>query len=337
MIANSNILVLSVKFFDYEKLIADQLIAMGASVDLFDERPSNTFLSKAIIRLKKNVYTSVINRHFKGIMRKIVDKRYNYFLLIKGESTPLFFLKFLKENNPGIVFIYYNYDSFKNNPNGLENLMMFDRKFSFDKNDSDKYQLGFRPLFFSSHYAKLNDQSTHNSSAKYDIAFIGTAHSDRYQISQTIAKWCIENSLRMFNFYFSPSKILFAFKKLTDRHFSGFDRSKISFRSLSHMEIMDIYRNSNAILDINHPNQNGLTMRTFETLGSGRKLVTTNTNIKSYPFYNDTNVYIIDRSNPNIDLEFFNREFEPIDSNLLFAMSLEGWLKELFEGKSNIW
>lgn len=78
-------------------------------------------------------------------------------------------------------------------------------------------------------------------------------------------------------------------------------------------------------------------MRTFETLGSGRKLVTTNSNIKSYPFYNDTNVYIIDRSNPNIDLEFFNREFEPIDSNLLFAMSLEGWLKELFEGKSNIW
>ena len=332
---NKNILVLSVKFFNYENLIRDELTLMGAKVDLFDERPSNSFYSKAIIRLKRDFYQKSIDEHYKKIVGIIQNRRYDYFLLIKGEVVPVFFLEFLKSNNPGIKMIYYTFDSFKNNPNGLSLLSFFNRKFTFDREDSKKYNLSFRPLFFASEYASLNGDV--DNVLDYDLSFIGTAHSDRYSISQRINQWCDEFGFKMFNFYYSPSKILFNFKKFTDKNFVKFDRDKISFSSLTHSEIIDIYRKSKAVLDINHPGQSGLTMRTFETLGSGRKLVTTNEDIRSYPFFNTNNIFVIDRQNPTLQVDFFRNVFQEIESEIYFSMSLRGWLKELFEEESNIW
>lgn len=329
------ILIISVKFFNYENLIKDQLSALGAKVDLFDERPSNSFYSKAIIRFKKSLYQRRINKYYQGIIDQIKHKKYDYFLLIKGEAVPVFFISFLRSNYPMITLVYYTYDSFKNNPNGLEIMKFFDKKFTFDRVDAKKYELSFRPLFFDQEYAKIHVKS--NQSFEYDLSFIGTAHSDRYKLSQQIDNWCIRFGLRMFNFYYSPSKVLFFYKKNTDKNLMGFDSKKISFNSLEHGDIINIYSKTKAILDINHPGQNGLTMRTFEALGAGRKLVTTNDDIKCYPFYNPKNIFIIDRKDPKMDLDFFKDEFQEIDSSLYFYMSLRGWIFELFEKESDIW
>lgn len=327
--------MLSVSFFNYENIIKEEMISMGAKVDLYDERPSNSFYSKAIIRFKRSLYQVNINKHYHNISERIKNNKYDYFLLIKGEVVPVSFLNFLRQNNPEIVFIYYTYDSFKNNPNGLSILPYFDRKFTFDREDALKFKLSFRPLFYASEYATVNQQKENNY--RFDLSFIGTAHSDRYSISQNLNQWCEKSKLKMFNFYYSPSKILFKLKKLTDMNFIKFDISKISFNSLSHKDIIAIYKDSRAILDINHPGQNGLTMRTFETLGAGRKLVTTNADIKSYPFYNVNNIFVIDRQNPELEEVFLKNEFEEIENNVYFLMSIQGWIKELFQKESNIW
>ncbi len=327
ILSGKKILLISVKFFNYENLIKRQLEEMGALVYLFDERPSNSFFSKAIIRIKKEIYATKINKYFESIIHQIQDLQLDYFLLIKGEATPQFFLDFLRDNNPTIKLIYYTFDSFKNNSNGLKILRNFDRKFTFDSEDANKHKLEFRPLFYADDYGNLYSSINYFDFA---LAFIGTAHSDRYYISEMAKNWCKNNGLNMFTFYYSPSKVLFKYKKLTDKGFKDFDFNKISFKSLTHSEIVDIYKSSKAILDINHPGQNGLTMRTFETLGAGRKLITTNPNIKKYPFYDAYNICVIDRKDFKIDYDFFNTEFKDISTNLLKSMSLEGWIEEIF-------
>lgn len=332
MLQRKNILLISVSFFDYENLIKNELENMGANVDLFDERPSNSFFSKAIIRIKKNVYSIKINQYFKGIIEEIKNKNYDYFLLIKGEATPKFFLDFLKSNNPGIKFIFYTYDSFKNNSNGLEILNEFDSKFTFDSKDAIRYKMSFRPLFFAEDYGVLNAVKKEFIN---DLAFIGTAHSDRYSISEKAKKWCEKHHLKMFAFYFSPSKMLFRFKKITDKEFKNFDEKKISFKSLTHNKIVNIYENTKVILDINHPGQNGLTMRTFETLGAGRKLITTNPKIEAYPFYDSQNIYVIERGSIQFDEDFFKTDFKEMNSEIRESMSLKGWVQEVF-GVSSI-
>ena len=308
ILQSKKILLFSVSFFNYEKIIGERLKELGADVDFYDERPSNSIFVKGLIRLKRELYKVQIDKYFKRILGDIKNKRYDYFLLIKGEVVPDFFIEELKALNPEIVMIYYNYDSFKNNPNAQSILKYFDKKFTFDKKDALDYKINFRPLFFSKEYEEIND--IHNG-FEYETMFVGTAHTDRYIISEKVKSWCEKNKYRSYTFYYSPSKYVFYFKKRFDKTFKTFDINKITFKSLQHSEIINLYKKSKAVLDINHPFQTGLTMRTFEALGAGRKLITTNPYVKEYPFYNPQNILVIDRENAVLNKDFFETDLIP--------------------------
>lgn len=323
---DKKILFFSVKLFNYENIIAEKLRSLGAVVDYYDERPSNSIFTKGIIRLKRSLYNIKISNYYNDILKNIEKEKYDYFFLIKGEVVPQYFIDKVKELNPNIILLYYTFDSFENNPNGIDVLKNFDRKYTFDSKDSEIFNLRFRPLFFSDDYYKLND----TINLKYDLLFIGTAHSDRYIISEKVSKWCETKKLKSFAFYYSPSRIVFLFFKLFDSSFKKFKYSKISFSSLKHKQIIELYEQSKVILDINHPDQRGLTMRVFEALGSGKKIITTNLDIKRYPFYNENNIYIIDRDNIKLNSDFFSLPFVNIDGKLHHQMSISGWLEELF-------
>lgn len=335
MLKGKKILFLSVKFFNYESIIKKKLEDLGGEVDYFDERPSNSLFAKAIIRLKKDVYQQKINQYYRSILSEISSKKYDYFLVLKGEAVPIFFIEEIKRLNPNIKAIYYNWDSFKNNPNAQSIIHLFENRFTFDKEDAKTYNMSFRPLFFSDEYSTIKNIQ---APKEYDVMFIGTAHSDRYVVSEEVRSWVENHKLKMFAFYFSPSKWVFKYKQFFDKTFKKFDINKISFSSLSHSEILELYKKSKIVLDINHPLQKGLTMRTFEALGAGEKLITTNANIKEYPFYNPNNIWIIDRDNIQLDRNFFETEFTEIPQNIYHKMSIEGWVECLFiQEPTNFW
>ena len=104
----------------------------------------------------------------------------------------------------------------------------------------------------------------------------------------------------------------------------------MSFKSLTRSEIINLYNCANVVLDINHPNQTGLTMRTFECIGAKRKMITTNSQIKNYSFYNPNNIYILDRNNITLDENFFNSDYQNIDSSIYNNLSIGGWIKSVF-------
>ena len=214
ILQSKKILLFSVSFFNYEKIIAERLKELGADVDFYDERPSNSIFVKGLIRLKRDLYKVQIDKYYKRILHEIKNKRYDYFLLIKGEVVPDFFIEELKALNPNIIMIYYNYDSFKNNPNARSILKYFDKKFSFDKKDAIEYKINFRPLFFSNEYEEIRNFQTNS---QFESMFIGTAHTDRYLISEKVKSWCDSNNFRSFAYYYSPSKYVFHFKRIFDK------------------------------------------------------------------------------------------------------------------------
>jgi len=95
-------------------------------------------------------------------------------------------------------------------------------------------------------------------------------------------------------------------------------------------EILNIISKSKTVLDIQHPDQSGLTMRTIEMLGAKRKLITTNSNIRNYDFYRKKNIYIIDRDNPKLDKSFFQSNYKNLSKDVYQKYSLENWLKTIF-------
>ena len=80
------------------------------------------------------------------------------------------------------------------------------------------------------------------------------------------------------------------------------------------------------MLDIQHPNQTGLTMRTIEMIGLNKKIITTNSSITEYDFYSPNNVLVIDRENVEIDLAFFETQYEKLEDNIYYNYSLSKWV-----------
>jgi hypothetical protein len=334
---NKKILFISVKTFNYEIEIADKLRELGARVDYFDERPSNSVLTKAVIRLRRSLFQKKINSYYNNILQKIEHKKYDYFLLIKGEVIPSFFLKKLKSSQQECIFIFYNWDSYENNPNAISIFNFFDRRFTFDPQDAKGFNLDFRPLFFIDRYKKINE----SRNPKYKVLFLGTAHSDRYRISNYIKKWSAQNNYSTFMYYYMQSRLVYFLKSNFDKSYMGvkdFNYKDISFKSLNINEIINYYENSSIILDVNLPNQRGLTMRTFEAFGAGKKIITTNKEILKYSFYDPNNIFVIDREDIELSIDFFESNSNPIDEEMLYQMSISGWIESIFfKNKSDYW
>jgi hypothetical protein len=72
-------------------------------------------------------------------------------------------------------------------------------------------------------------------------------------------------------------------------------------------------------------------MRTIETLGAGKKIVTTNREIKHYDIYRENNVCIIERENPVIDPAFVNSNYEELQSSITEKYSIGGWVTQIFK------
>lgn len=325
------ILFLSAHFFGYERAITKRLQELGAAVDFYNERPSDSVLSKGIIRVKRNFYHKKIKSYYQIILEETKGQHYDFFLLIKGETVPFFFLDQFKKLHPSAVMLNYSYDAVKEYPRFLKLYTYFDKNFTFEPEDAHQYHLHFRPLFFLNDYA----ENTEETAVKYDVVFIGSAHTDRYLIGEKVRQVCSNKHLKTFFYYYAQSKAVFLLKKIFDKNLQKFDVNKLSFRKLSHADISSIYSKTRSVLDINKPFQDGLTMRTFEALASGKKLITTNSDIRNYPFYDPENIMILNRCNVQMDAEFFRTEFKDIAPETLKMMTLDSWIECLFHSNQD--
>lgn len=332
-LSGKKIIFFSVQTFNLEKAIKEKMESFGANVCYYDERPSNSNFTKGIIRLKRSLYNKRIEAYYNSILQKTKHQQFDYLFVNRGEVIPEFFLIGFRKSHPHCVFIFYTWDSFTNHSHPTTLLQHFDKKFTFDPEDSKKYSLEFRPLFYLDAFKNLVSESI-----EYDLLFMGTAHSDRYRISQFILSWVKEKRFAMFCYYYMHGRLVYLYKKLFDKTFKQFDYKKLSFVSLSANDIVHLYKRSNVILDINHPHQKGLTMRTFEAIGAQRKLITTNKELAKFPFYSPNNVYFIDRENIVLDEAFFSNHYQDIDQRDYHRLSLEGWLHTIFvDSETEYW
>lgn len=325
---NKSILLISPSFFGYEKSIKQRLLEVAARVDYFDERPANTFWSKALVRINRNLVSCHISQYYDSIYESIRNQVYDYVLVINVEAMPISFLEKLKKSNPCAVFLLYMWDSILNKKNTINYLPLFDRIFSFDSEDCRRYEnICFRPLFFLNEYAKLSHKKNYN----YDFSFIGTAHSDRYALIQRMHTQIQNLGLKSYWYLYLQDKKLFYWNKITNSSFAKARLHDFQYVALSKNAVLEIVGKSRIIIDIQHPDQKGLTMRVIEILGARRKLVTTNTSVKDYEFYNKDNILIIDRENPIISKEFCDTDYQPLDDCIYHKYSLDAWLEDIFQ------
>ncbi len=325
------ILLLSVPFFNYDNAIRQKLRELGAEVDYYSERSVSSALNRAIIKVFPHVFDVWTLNYYKGIVNNN-KKDYDYVLFNGTEMAFKKIIELVKESYPHAKLMAYEADSILGDKCRESYWDLFDTVYTYDRRDYEYYvkrfpNFKFRPLYYADEYREKHEVKE----KKYDLTFIGTIHSDRNRIINTVCKQCENAGLRTYLYRYLQAKFMYIFYKIKDRSFKENSIKDYSFDKIDGKTISEIYSLSTAVLDMQHPRNVGLTMRTIETIESGLKLVTTNEDIVNYDFYRPENIQVIDRNNPTIDPTFFKTPYVPIEEAIMDRYSLEYWLREIFE------
>lgn len=321
---NKKILLIAAKFFGYENDIRDELVSRGAKVDFILDRPFNSALMKALTKIAPDFMQTLVYLYYQFYFPHIFKNTYDYVFVVEGITLSRKALSRLKIISPACNFILYVWDSVKNRSHIFENRDCYHKVLTFDPDDAKRLGLVFRPLFFTKEFEGKGEHEV-----LYDLCFIGTVHSDRYEIVSKISNNLFPSCKKFLFLYFHEQWFYFL-NKIFKKSYKSSSKSEFAFKTISKKRVVEYVSASSVILDIEHPFQTGLTMRTFEVIGQKRKLATTNASIKNYDFYNPNNILVIDRKNPIIPREFFLTEYVDLMPALYQKYTLEAWVNECF-------
>lgn len=320
-LSGKKILFIGPEYYDYHTNIIQKLESFGANIDYYPEMINN-FTQRAAKIIKREFRKWVQQRYLNVILKKIASQHYDIFFLIRGEIITPEFIEKIKNFSPDVYCVMYQWDSVTHN-NYLSKLSYFDQISTFDKTDAQKYAINYLPLFYTDQYKNIAHLTL---GATYDIVFYGAYHSDRLQIIKQIDKQAKEQNLNFYHHLYITKFSLF--RGLLTGVIKKTDLPFLKTFTVPSSIIHNAYSQTKAVLDIEMKNQNGLTIRTLEVLGSNLKLITTNANIADEPFYDSKRIMIIDRKKIKLESSFF-------ENNLVWDTEIEqyhidNWLSNIF-------
>jgi hypothetical protein len=294
------LLIAPISFYSYSEYIKNTLILRGYNVKVSnDEYPANSIgkiMGKLRIPLLLHLTAKKIRHQY------LQGKKYDLVLIIKGRGMSAKLIKQLKEVSPKVIG--YTYDSFRYHKAPAKWFNYVDKFYTFDYLDSERYNIPVIELFSSF-------PESHNSKkCTYEISVITRNHSDRLKyIDQVLSHLNVE---KKFIYIFEQNIFTFiqSFIKNPILYFKF--RKHISFKSLSYAEYSKALQESNFTIDFAHPSQSGITIRCFEALSSGTKIITNNPFVSRYKYFNETNTIIY---NNTTDPEILRKQFSRIENN----------------------
>jgi hypothetical protein len=322
-IQGKRILFIAPRFFGYEIDIKNEVEKRGAHVDYLPDRPFDKPWQVAITKFFPNLIQPWITRYYYKKLKLFSKQEFDIILVINGQTIEPKFLDFLKVQYPKTQSVLYMWDSMDNKPGIVNTLKFYDSAFCFDFNSATKYGMKFRPTFFTPGFTRLQ-----KSSYKYNLSFIGTMHSDRYEILCKIRSQ-LAGDIKTYWYFYLQAPWVYAVYRLLKASMREAPIRDFKFKPLGRTEVHEVFEDTQVILDIEHPQQRGLTMRAFEAMGANKKLITTNADTQNYDFFRPENVCIIDRKNPIIPISFFNVGYQPPSQEIYYKYSLAGWLDEI--------
>lgn len=318
-------LIISPDFFGYSKEIASALEKRGVNSLVYDDRPATDTLTKTLIRISPNILKRKADAYFDRIIETARQHPIAEILVIKGQAMSCDAIRRFRAAFPNARFTLYFWDSYRNmSADSPEKVGLFDRAFTFDPNDAkNDTRLAYRPLFYLDEYAHLPAVKQ-----DIDLFFFGTVHSDRYQVLKRIDR-ALSPQIKVKKILYFASNAVYLARRIFQTGFWGAKKTEFVFKPVPKNELKSLLARSRVVLDIERPIQAGLTMRTLETVGARKKLITTNPFAAQSDIYRPENILVIDRNNIVIPEEFFASDFVDLPPELVKKYALEGWLEEV--------
>ena len=244
---------------------------------------------KPLFKLLKKVKISIL-----GKWKNEINK-YDKFIIFESlynEKVAKKIKRTKKENK--VIVYFWNY--IDDNNKYILNDKNIDEFWTFDKNDAQKYNMKYNPQFYTKN-VKIQDEQN-----KYDVLFLGrpkTRKKDIVDLEKKLKEEGIQTNFKIIE---------------NEKDYVSYD------------EYLKMIAESKCILDYNQEGQVGLSLRPMEALFLERKLITNNTDIKNYDFYNHNNIFILGEDNINEIKEFINKPYKKIDQDIIDYYDFDQWL-----------
>lgn len=321
----TKILLIAPKTFGYEERIIEALEKLNYEVHFLSDTIFDSKAFKIFLRLLPGMGGFLLSLCYRSTLKSYGNNFFKKILVIRGEGLSEKTLSYIHERFSSAKKILYLWDNFRNIKRIRKKLKYFDVVYSFDPQDcSSEDELIFRPLFYLDEYAqKPRGSITKNGK----IFFIGTLHSNRTKILYSIIK---KNPNLNFDYYlYCRTPLEYCFHYITDKNLRGLNQERILFKPMAANEVRQKLLNSECVLDMQHPSNSGLTIRTFEALAVGVKLITFNHHVMDYDFYNHNLIHVLNFDNFLIDEKFLNKNESFIPKEFYDKYSIYSFLKDI--------
>jgi len=270
----------------------------------FNDNP--TFKAKLVAEKKENPQLTFLEE-----IEKI-----DYALVIRPD---LFSENVLGEIRKKSLFtVAYQWDGMNRFPLAEDTIKHFDAFYVFDKDDTTKY-----PHTKHTHNFYF-DYPTKDKADTQDIFFVGTFMKDRIieliRLTDIFKKLNLTTSI---NVIYNRERHI---EKYKTNSLINFTRHGMSFE-----ENMINSKNSRVILDFQNSLHNGISFRTFEAIGYGKKLITNNPLVKNYDFYHPNNIFVFDKQNMNEIEVFLEKDFVELPLEIYEKYSFTYWIKYILK------
>ncbi len=312
------ILIVGPPAFGYTKYIYDALIKNNTLYVDFVYIDKSKFKYKNFAHKARNfVLKTFFNKNLKiEFQDQIVlnslnsVKEWDQVFIIRPDLLKDKTLLEIKSKAKKLITFYY--DSTRRFSRKKNIINFFDEVYSYDKLDIKKYNLKFLTnyIFAESHHKD------------YEYLFFNiSSHDLRFEKINRISAYIKSKNW--------SSKVIVFHPTLKGVTFSEFLTIDSKHRTVS--EVSSMIQKSKIIFEVQREDQVGLSFRIFEALGHCKKIITTNSDIVNYDFYNPQNILVVDINNLNIPDEFVNSPYAIIDDSILKKYRIDNWVKEVFK------
>lgn len=330
-------------YFDLHKPILYELEKQGHEVFQYEDKrlpldpnsTSDSLIKRRILKIVRRV-ARIEEKYWKKQIAsddRFSDK-YDLFMCIDGVSFHPFLLQHLKSINPDIKASLYlwdtnkHYDFFRYND-------YYDRVMTFDIDDAANTD-GVEVLHSYWFPSKVQEP-------KYKLFVVGSDHDDRLFIISEIYKQLKVAELPCFlRVVINKPKLLPWYYALWGHGKTWYlskmkeyeSKNALPFTSDERVPVVDIVKyidETECILDTDMPIQTGATERVIWALARGKKIISTNYNLKRMSFYNPDQIKFIDRKNPIVDIDFLKKkEIFPVNEEIQ-NLRIDKWIHRLID------
>ncbi|WP_346353545.1 hypothetical protein [Azotosporobacter soli] len=261
-------------------------------------------------------------------------ENYDTVILFDGLRGPDI-IKYIHRKNPQIRIVIYYVNKFspngRNHPRNFRHLPC--ELWSFDKNDCEEHGMKhsrfcYDDMFANEEILAAYEKGPDPQAEFYDAFFIG--------VDKNRLKKVIELKKMLEGYQYRTKIVLKKARQQSYKECSLEELEILTEQGVSYAEVVKMIWQTKVIIELEDTGQNGLTLRSLESLFFKKKLITDNSEIRSYAFYQPENIFILGLDKEERLKEFLQSAYQPVADEVVQEYTWERWLDRFYIELENV-